>query len=137
MAIPIRTTTFTEPKTLSEVLKSEFGTISREVVTIKSGEGVLEIGTVLAKLTSGGDAGKYVAAVHDTEATDGSNIGAAVLLDKCDATSADASNVVVCARLAEVSALGLVWDSSVDNATKKNLKIADLATHNIIVRRTN
>lgn len=53
MARAMRTTTFTEPKAVSDVLKSEFGTISREVVTIASGAGVLDVGTVLGKVTKG------------------------------------------------------------------------------------
>jgi len=134
MARALRTTTFTEPKNISDVLKSEMGTISRDQVTILSGQGVLAIGTVLAKVTA---SGKYVAAVHDTELTDGTNVAVAVLLDNVDATAGDVPLAIVCSRLAEVSELGLVWASSVNDATKKGLKIANLAAQNIIVRATN
>lgn len=137
MARALRTTTFNEPKNLSDVLKFEpGGTMSREVVTILSGSGVLGIGTVLAVRNDGGNAGKYVPAIHDTEATNGSNEARAVLAQRVDATSADVTHVMIIRRLAEVSRLGLEWHSSVDNDTKKALKIADLESQMIIVRDT-
>jgi len=135
MARALRTTTFNEPKNLSDVLKFEVaGTMSREVVTILSGAGVLEIGTVLAIRNDGGNAGKYVAAIHDTEATNGSNVAEAVLAQRVDATSSDVTHVIVIERLAEVSIQDLVWHASVDNATKRGLKLADLKKKHIIGR---
>lgn len=50
MGRPLRTTTFTEPGNLSDVLKYELGTICREVGTIPEGNGKLDIGMVLAKI---------------------------------------------------------------------------------------
>jgi len=135
MARALRTTTFNEPKNLSDVLKSEVnGTMSREVVTILSGAGVLEIGTVLAIRNDGGNAGKYVAAIEDSEATNGSNVAKAVLAQRVDATSADVTHTIVIRRLAEVSIQDLVWHSSVDNAAKKAAKLANLAAEFIIGR---
>lgn len=129
MARALRTTTTAEPKNVTDVLKSDFGTISRELVTIKSGEGVLDVGTVLGKVTA---SGKYVA--HVNGATDGSQTAVAVLLHKVDATSADVANAVVCARLAEVNALALIWDDSVDSAAKIAAAVAQLAGLMIIAR---
>ena len=131
MARALRTTTFTEPKTLSEVLKWQAGDISRELVTIADEQGVLEIGTVLGKLSADG---KYVA--HVNAASDGSQTAVAVLAQRVDATEADVTNVVVIHRLAEVSALGLVWHSSVDNDVKKAAALAQLAANMIITRAT-
>lgn len=53
MGIALRSTSWSEPANISDVLKYEHGTYSREVVTIASGAGLLAIGTVLAKLTKG------------------------------------------------------------------------------------
>lgn len=129
MAKALRTTTFNEPKAVTDVLKGDLGGMSREAVTILSGEGVLAIGTVLGKVTA---SGKYVA--HVNGASDGSQTAVAVLIDAVDATSADVTRAIVVHRLAEVLRTGLVWDASVDNDTKKNAAIAQLAANMIIVR---
>jgi hypothetical protein len=101
---------------------------SRDAVTIASGAGVLQPGTLLAKVTA---TGKYVQAVDS--AADGSQTAVAVLLYKVDATSAD---VVVAAitRAAEVNGKCLSYDASVNNGTKINTKIAQLAAVTIMVR---
>lgn len=50
----LRTFTWDEPRTVSDVLKHEYsGDYCHETVTILSGSGKLEIGTVLAKITKG------------------------------------------------------------------------------------
>ncbi len=220
----LRHTSWDEPKAVSDVLKFEMGTISRENITIASGQGVLLVGTVLGKAPggtaasgakSGGNTGNgtltldvtspvlgnaeigtytarctaaasnggtfevqspdgtvlgtvavgstwseqikfaiadgssdfivgdgfdiTVSAVSATykkcvrTATDGSQIAAAVLLDKVDATSA-AQSAVATVRLAEVSRLGLVFDASFDTEARKNLAIAQLAKGMVITR---
>lgn len=53
MARAMRTTSFTEPDALSDVLKTEMGTYSRDTVTIVSGAGSLTVGMVLGKITKG------------------------------------------------------------------------------------
>ena len=114
-------TTYTEPYRASEIILSEAnGTLSREAVTIASGSGVLNPGTVLGKLTVGG---KYVP--YDDGNADGSEDAAAILLEAIDATSADitASALV---RFAEVKKDILQWDAAVD-ATAKTKAYADLA----------
>ncbi len=130
MAKALRTTTFTEPKNVSDVVASEMP-MSREVVTILSGSGVLAIGTVLAKVTA---SGKYVPAIYDTEEDDGSALPVAVLIDAVDATSADVVRVPVIHRLAEVKRQGLVWAASYNDNTKKAAGVAALAASYIIVR---
>lgn len=53
MARAMRTTSFTEPAALSDVLKTEMGSYSRDTVTIVSGAGALALGMVLGKITKG------------------------------------------------------------------------------------
>lgn len=53
MARAMRTTSFTEPDALSDVLKMEAGTYSRDTITIISGAGSLTVGMVLGKITKG------------------------------------------------------------------------------------
>lgn len=225
----LRTLTWDEPVAISDVLKMELEQgYCRESVTILSGAGVLDIGTVLGKVTkgsassaakSGGNTGngtlvldattpilagatpgvysvrfvtttsiriespagvvlgdtaiggsegnsatiaehikalvtqgatpfaagdgfditiaagssKYVA--HKNGAVDGSEVACAVLLQKIDATSADAKNVIVLDHgPAIVSRLGLLWDTSVDSEAKKDAAIAQLAERGIKTR---
>lgn len=54
MARLLRTTTFSEPDAVSDVLKYEDGTYSRDTATILSGSGVLALGMVLGKITKAG-----------------------------------------------------------------------------------
>ena len=63
---------------------------TRETVTIASGAGKLEPGTVLGKITTGG---KFT--VLSPGASNGSQNAAAILWDGVDATAADAPGVVV------------------------------------------
>jgi len=49
----LRHTSWDEPNAVSDVLKFEMGTISRENITIASGQGVLTVGTVLGKAPGG------------------------------------------------------------------------------------
>ncbi len=128
MAKALRTTTFTEPKAVTDVIASELP-MSREVVTIVSGAGVLAIGTVLGKITA---SGKYTS--HTDGASNGSETAVAVLIDAVDATSADVTRAVVVHRLAEVKRQGLVWHASVDSDAKKLAAQVELAANMIIIR---
>ena len=128
--VAIRTMTWDEPKAISDVLKAEFSSeYCREVVTIASGAGVLDIGTVLGKVTA---SGKWKA--HTNGASDGTETAAAVLLQKVDATSADQQAVVIVRGPAVLSRLGLIWDSSVDNNAKKDAAIAQLVELGLVAR---
>jgi hypothetical protein len=124
----LRTLTWDEPVRVTDVIKMEHPTYSRDLVTIASGAGVLEIGTVLGKVTA---SGKYDA--HADGASDGTETAVAVLVERVDATSADQPAVVV-ARFAEVSRLGLRWDASVNTEGKKDAAIAELRAVGIITR---
>lgn len=54
MGRPLKTATFTQPKQISDVIKSEYEQgFNRETGTLKSGFGVLELGTVLGKIATG------------------------------------------------------------------------------------
>ncbi|MDI7864305.1 head decoration protein [Rhizobiaceae bacterium n13] len=122
---PIATET---PRDLGFLLTELPGTLSRDVVTIASGSGKLEPGTLLAKLTAGG---KYVPS--PATGADGSQTAIAVLAYAVDASSADAEAVVV-ANDAEVKKPMLIYDASVDDDTKRNAKLTQLRALNIKAR---
>jgi len=88
------------------------GNLSRDNIVVKSGEGVLQPGAVLGKITA---SGKYV--LRDAAANDGSQVAAGVLFSKIDATSADTPAVLV-ARHAEVRGSALIWKSGASDANK-------------------
>ncbi|MBB4042021.1 hypothetical protein GGR34_003706 [Microvirga flocculans] len=120
-------------RNLAFVLSEPNGTVSRDVVTIASGEGVLEAGTVLGKVTA---SGKYVASPHaQVSGKEGAETAVAILGYQVDATSADAKGVIVDGvGGVEVKASMLVVHSSVDNATKRNTKLTQLRAVGIKAR---
>lgn len=121
--------TLTEGKYPGEFLMSEAnGTRSRDTVTVVSGAGVIEPGTVLGKITA---SGKYTTAL--LASNDGSESAAAIALYGCDATSADAS-VVIISRDAEVNSNMLVWGADIDTTNEKAAAAVLLAAKGIIVR---
>jgi hypothetical protein len=122
------TSIFTAGRRAGEFLVSEAnGSLSRDVITIASGSGVLAAGTVLSRLTANG---QYTA--YDNVGTDGTQTAAAVLYDAVDATSAAVVAVAI-VRQAEVNAAELTWAAGVD-AAGITAGIADLATAGIIAR---
>jgi hypothetical protein len=127
-------TTFTEKRqALSFVLNEQPGHLSRETVTIEGGSGgagVVEAGTVLGKITA---SGKYVPS--PATGSDGSQVAKAINAYRVDATGDDVQAVVI-ARLAEVNGNLLIYDASVNDATKVLAKATQLAAVNgpIIVR---
>lgn len=100
--------------------------LSRRVIVIASGAGILQAGTVLGKVTS---SGKYVQ--HDQDADTGQQVAAAILFDEVDATSADVEAVATTA-LTAANESELVWQSDID-ASEKAAAVAALATHDIAV----
>jgi Bacteriophage lambda head decoration protein D len=102
------------------------GKISRETVTVLSGE-TLEAGAVLGKVTA---SGKYKAL--DPAAVDGSEAAAGILYDTVDASAADAEGVVV-VRLAEVNAAELIWPDGI-TAPEQTAALGELAALTIIAR---
>lgn len=113
------------------VLSEANGYRSRETITLKSGR-AYQVGDVLGKASSGGDAGKYKLVDKQTPATDGSQTAVAILLRAVDATFADAPGVIL-ARDAEYVSDLLNY---APNTTYENKALAhiDLAAVGIIVR---
>ena len=101
---------------------------TRETVTIASGAGKLEPGTVLGKITTGG---KYTGLVP--AATNGSQNAAGILWAGVDASAADAPGVVVLRGPTRVNQHELVWP---DGATEAQITAATtaLAALGIILR---
>jgi len=125
---------FNEGRHPGEGLMSEapgVGARSREVVTIKSGAGVIAPGTVLGEITSDG---KFIPSPHaEVTGSEGAEVATAISLYGCDATSSD-QQITVIARAAVWNGNTLTYDSSVDNGAKRTTKQEQLADQGIIIR---
>ena len=101
---------------------------TRETVTIASGTGKLEPGTVLGKITTGG---KYTTLAP--AATNGSQNAAGILWAAVDASAADAPGIVLLRGPAIVNRHEINWP---DGATEAQITAATtaLATIGIILR---
>ena len=101
---------------------------TRETVTVASGAGKLEPGTVLGKITTGG---KYTGLAP--AATNGSQNAAGILWAGVDASAADAPGVVVLRGSAIVNRQEIIWP---EGATEAQITAATtaLATIGIILR---
>lgn len=118
-------------RNLAFVLSEGNGKISRDVVTIASGAGKLEAGTVLGRITASEN---YVASPEaEIVGKEGAETAMAVLAYRVDATSEDVEAVVI-ARHAEVKEPMLVFDATVDNASKIAAKLEQLSAATIIAR---
>lgn len=113
------------------VLTEAAGHRSRENIVIASGSGILAPGTVLAKLTSGAEIGKFTPA--RATGADGSQTAAAVLLYRVDATTSDV-RIAGVARDCEVNGKGLVYHPSIATAQDRLRADAQLAAAGILVR---
>ena len=119
----------TQPPTMGDVLKYELNpNYTRETVTLLAGTSY-PVGAVLGRITA---SGKYKLATSG--GTDGVQTAAAVLLYATDASAADAEAVVVVRGPAIVSKAALMFDASVDDATKTAAKHAQLTALGIIPR---
>lgn len=125
-------TTFTEGRHATEGLLSEANFHrSRDNITIEAGAGVIIPGTVLGKVTAGG---KYLPSPNTlVEGDEGAETGVAIALYGCDATTAD-QKIAAITRDAEWNGHTLVFHPSVNDATKKATKLAQLAAVGIIAR---
>ena len=101
---------------------------TRETVTIASGAGKLEPGTVLGRITTGG---KYTSFAPG--ASNGSQNASGILWDSVDASAADAPGVVLLRGPAIANRHDLVWP---DGATEAQITTATtaLASIGIILR---
>ncbi len=119
------------PRNLGFVLSEANGSLSYETVTIASGAGNLQPGTVLGKITTGG---KYIPSPAAlVEGSEGAETAVAVLGYGVDATSSDAKAVIL-ARHAEVKRDKLIFAASVNDAGKITAKHTQLAALDIRVR---
>ncbi len=92
---------------------------TRETVTIASGAGKLEPGTVLGKITTGG---KYT--VLTPGATNGSQNAAGILWGSADAADSDAPGVVLLRGPAIVNRHEIIWP---EGATEAQITAATTA----------
>lgn len=132
MSRALRTTTFTEPKVLSDVVKHEYDqSYTRDTGTILSGTGVVTLGRVLGKITASGKWTNYTPG-----ASDGSQNAAAVLLTgSIDATAADMADAILLTRGPSVVALQeLSWGAAVTTQNHKDTAIAALKALGIVTR---
>ena len=127
-------TTLTMSPTLGDLLKFELNaSYCRETVTLKSGANYA-LGSVLGKITA---SGKYRLS-PDAEVTgdEGAEVAVAVLIEAVDATAADKTGLVALRGPIIVSKAALVFDDSVDDATKKGTKHSQLAAAGLVPRDT-
>ncbi|KQV27594.1 hypothetical protein ASC97_04245 [Rhizobium sp. Root1203] len=125
-------TSFTEtPRDLAFILSEANGMLSREVLTIKSGSGKLSAGTVLGKVTADS---KYVPSPNASVAgKEGAETAVAILGYEVDATSADVPAVCI-SNDAEVKSLMLIFEATVNDATKRAAKLTQLRAVTIKAR---
>lgn len=83
--------------------------------------------TFLVTVAAG--SGKYIPAVYG--ALDGTGVGAAILLDDIDATSADVTDVHLLTTTAQVDVTMLIYDASASDDTKKAALRAGLEANNV------
>ena len=121
----------TQPATQGDVLKYEVNpNFTREAVTLLEGTNY-PVGSVLGRITA---SDKYKLATSG--GSDGAQTAAAVLLYAVDATLGDAIGIVVARGPAIVSRDALVFDETVDDASKIATKHGQLANLGIIPRDT-
>lgn len=113
---------------VSDVVKSEAeNSYSRDEDTLASGSGIVQLGTVLGKVTA---TGKYKPL--DPDATDGTETAAAIILQRSDAAASDQS-VVNLKRHALVVRQCLKWPPGI-TATQQQTALDQLETQGIVAR---
>lgn len=124
----------TQLPTLGDLLKFELNaSYNRETVTLKAGTSY-PLGAVLGKITA---TTKYRLSPNAVVAGDeGAETAAAVLLQAADATAADVTGLVVARGPVIVAKAALVFDASVNDATKKAAKHTQLTAPGIVPRDT-
>ena len=124
-------TVLTQPPTMGDVLKYELNpNFTRETVTLLAGT-AYPVGAVLGRITANG---KYKLATSG--GSDGAQTAAAVLLYAVDATTADATAIILARGPSIVSKAALVFDATIDDAAKIATKHGQLAALGIIPRDT-
>ena len=116
---------------LAYILREVDDILCREIVTIKSGAGKLKAGTVLGQLTTGG---KWLTSPNAVvTGSEGAEAAKGILAYPVDATDSDVQAVIT-RRLTAVKKPMLIFDASVNDATKIATKWGQLEAHNIIAR---
>lgn len=125
-------TTYDEARHAGWGLLSEAdGTRSREKIIIAAGSGVVNVMTVLGKVTA---TGKYVPSPAAlTTGIEGAEVAVCVNLYPADATSQDV-DVSAIVRAAEINASCLSYDATRNTDALKNAALLDLASHGVIAR---
>ena len=119
------------PRNLAFLLSEASGKRSLDTVTIVSGEGVLEPGSVLGEVTA---SEKFAFSPNaEVVGKEGAETAKAVLCYRIDATDADQTAVVVNID-AEVKTSMLLFHASVDDATKTATKLDQLRAVGIKAR---
>ena len=101
--------------------------ISCDKITVASGQGPINAGTILGKITA---SGKYVQLTEG--ASDGSQVAGGILWDYVDATSADTLAAAI-TRYAEVTGGELTYPSGASGAQKLTAN-SDLLALGVLVR---
>lgn len=110
------------------VISQANGNLSRQSVTIVSGSGVVQPGTVLGRITASGKYKQYTVG-----ASDGSQNAVAILGELVDATSADKTAGAI-VRLAEVNTAALQWGATVTTQPHRDAAYTSLLTQYIANR---
>ncbi|MBB5703598.1 hypothetical protein FHS76_003505 [Ochrobactrum daejeonense] len=120
------------PRPLEFILHEGDGHISRDVVTVPSGTGLIKPGTVLGELTA--TPGRFIPS-PDAEVVgkEGAETAKAIACYAIDATAQDAEAVVINVH-AEVKTSLLVFDASVNDAAKQAAKLEQLRAVHIKAR---
>jgi hypothetical protein len=87
---------------------------------------------VLGRVTADGTYALSPAAV--TVGIEGAELASAVLLNTTDATAGNTEAVVLARGPVVLADAALVMDASVDDATKRAAKLAELAAHGLVAR---
>lgn len=120
-----------KPRPLAFLLSEADGYLSRDTLIIASGAGKLEAGTVLGMVTA---SKKHVASPNaEVAGKEGAETAVAILAYPVDATSADAEAVCI-TNHAEVKDPMLIFDASVNDATKRGTKLTQLRAKTIKAR---
>ena len=124
--------TLTMAPTLGDLLKYELnGNYTRETITLIAGTNYA-LGSVLGKITA---SGKYrLSPAAEVEGDEGAESAVAVLLEAVDATAADKTGLVVARGPVILSKGALVFDESVDDATKEEAKHSELSVVGLVPR---
>lgn len=119
------------PRDLGFVLSEANGLLSRDTITIGAGAGKVLAGTILGKVAATGK--YYPSPAAQVAGKEGAETAVAVLGYEVDATSVDVVAVAV-TNDAEVKKPMLVFEASVNDATKRAAKLTQLRAVTIKAR---